>query len=505
MPPPTAYFLGIDVARSGLGLVVLSGDGSQVAALHRAYGGGNDQLYDPQDWWRAARTGIKEILRRADLKADQIRCIGVTGDSEGMVALSKDGKVLCLSSLGADPRAEPQVDLLNRTVGARNLINLASGPAHAGASAVKLLWLRENEKRVWHDLGVVLSPKDFLRFRLCETLVTDASDAAASLLFNPKTRAWSKQLLTLLDINPAWLPSISSGQLISGRVTSTAAREAGLQSGTPVITGAGHAASAAIAAAALTPGSMMAELGGIGGIFAPTSDAVRDPSGRLVSTCHSVAGTWALSQSDLASAEPLDWLQQHVFTSEVMQAKRAQRDPLEPLAELAAETPPGADGLLYVSAKQSSRLAGFLGLNRRHGRGHLVRAVLESGALAIGSALNALTDLKREPEEVLVVGPGAANTLWCQIIADAVDRQIYAIPGAECAASGAAILASSAVGLHKNITEACEKMTGERVAYQPRKAATDVYRQIAPVVARLPQAATTAFADQVATAAEAQS
>jgi xylulokinase len=504
MPPPTAYFLGIDVARTGLGLVVLAGDGRQVASLHRAYGGGTDLLFDPQDWWRAARTGIKEILRRAELRADQIRCIGVTGDSDGMVALSKDGKVLSLSSLGADPRAEAQVELLNKTVGARNLLNLASGSAHAGASAVKLLWLRENEKRAWHDLGVVLSPKDFIRFRLCETLVTDASDASATLLFNPKTRAWSKQLLTLLDINPAWLPTISSGQLISGRVTTTAAREAGLQSGTPVITGGGHAASSAVSAAVLGTDCAMLELGGIGGVFAPTGDAVRDPSGRLVTTCHSLAGTWALTQSDLAGAEPLDWLQQHVFPSEVMQAKRAQRDPLEPMAELAAETPPGSDGLLYLSARQAPRLTGFVGLGRRHGRGHLVRAVLESGAMALRSGLDALVDLKRAPEHILVVGPGAANTLWCQILADALDRQIQAIPGAECAATGAAILAGSAVGLYKTVPEACAKMVGAKVAYQPRKAATGVYQALAPILSRLQQHAAPSTADGLA-AVEAQS
>jgi xylulokinase len=500
MPPPPAYFLGIDVARTGLGLVVLGGDGRQVAALHRAYGGGADLLYDPQDWWRAARTGIKEILRRAELRADQIRSIGVTGESDGMVALAKDGKVLCSSSLGSDERAESQVDLLNRTVGARNLLNLASGQAHAGATAVKLLWLRENEKRVWHDLGVVLSPKDFMRFRLCETLVTDASDASATLLFNPKTRAWSKQLLGLLDINPTWLPAISSGQLISGRVTSTAAREAGLQSGTPVVTGGGHAASSAIAAAVLAQGAVMVELGGVGGLFAPTAEALRDPSGRLTTTCHCIAGTWALGQADLAGPEPLDWLQQHVFPSEVMQAKRAQRDALDPLAELAAETPPGADGLIHISAKQSAKFAGYIGLNRRHGRGHLVRAVLESGALAARAALQALVDLKRDPEEILVVGSGAGNTLWCQILADALDRPIHAVPGAECAATGAAILAASAVGLFKTVPDACARLVGGRIAYNPRKAATEVYQQLAPVIALLPQAAATAFGGGLVTA-----
>lgn len=492
MPPP-AYFLGIDVARNGLGLVVLSGDGVQVACLHRAYGS-HDRIQDPQDWWRAARTGIKEILRRAGLRADQIRCIGVTGDSDGMVTLAKDGKVLHPSAMGADSSAEPQIDLLNRTVGSRNLLNLASGPANSGAAAVKLLWLREHEKRVWHDLGVVLSPKDFMRYRLCETLVTDASDAAATLLFNPKTRAWSKQLITLLDFNASWLPAVSSGQLISGRVTSTAAREAGLQAGTPVVTGGGHASTAAIAAGVLNPGTALIELGGSAGLFAPTAESVRDPSARLAMTCHCLAGTWALGATDLAGADAVDWLQEHVFPGEVVHARRSQRDPLEPLAEMAAEVPPGADGLIYISPHQAPRSSGFFGLKRHHGRGHLVRAVLESGALAVRQALAALTDLRRTPDELVASGPGAANTLWCQILADVLDRPINAVSIPEGPATGAAILASSAVGLYKTVQDACNHMVKAKIAFQPRKAATEVYLAMAPSVARLPAACSAAFA-----------
>jgi xylulokinase len=371
--------------------------------------------------------------------------------------------------------------------------------------AVKLLWLRENEKRVWHDLGVALTAKDFLRFRLCETLVTDASDASMTLLFNPKTRAWSKQLLGALEINADWLPSISSGQLISGRVTATAAREAGLQAGTPVVTGGSHAASCAVAAGAIQAGSAMVELGDVGGLFFPTDEAIRDNSGALLTTCHTLAGMWALAQPNLAGAESLEWLQQHVFASEVMQARRNQRDVLEPLAELAAETPPGADGLLHVSAKQNARLTGFVGMQRQHGRGHLVRAVLESGALSVKGAVDALVALKKEPTEVLVVGPGSNNTLWCQILADALDRPVDAIPGIESAAIGAAILASSAVGLFKTINAACEQMVAKRISYQPRRAAADVYQSMSPVIASLSQISLPTIATPNLIAAEVQS
>lgn len=502
MPSPAAYFLGIDVARSGLALVIMAGDGSQVATLHRAYSASNDGRHDPQDWWRAARTGVKEILRRASLRADQIRCIGLTGDSDGLVALSKDGKVLCPSILGPDPQAAAQVDLLNKTVGARNLLNLASGPAHTGATAVKLLWLREHEKRVWHDLGAALAPKDFLRYRLCETLVTDASDAAATLLFNPKTRAWSKQLLSLLGIDPAWMPAVNSGQIIAGRVTATAAREAGLQAGTPVVTGGGHAATTAICGGVLAAGQVMLELGDGGGLFAPATDAARDPAGRLQSTCHCVAGIWASAAPDLAGRDAIDWLMEHLFASESMQARRAQRDPLEALGEQAAETPPGADGLLYLAPSQLQRGSGFIGLERRHGRGHLVRAVLEGGALAARQAVGALADLKRPTTEVIAIGPGAANTLWCQILADVLDQPIHAIATPEAAASGAAMLACSAVGIYKSIHDTCQRLVKHKLAYHPRKAAAEVYHTMLPAYTRLPQALAAAF--QPALAAEAK-
>jgi xylulokinase len=485
MSPP-AFFLGLDVSHSGLGLVILSGNGDQVANLRRTYGTNRDSSQDPQDWWRAARTGIKDLLRRAELQPDQIRCIGVTGDSDGMVVLAKDGKVLCPSVLGVDPRIEPYVESLNRTVGQRTLLNLASGPAHAGATAVKLLWLKDQEKRVWYDLAMVLSPKDFLRYRLCETLVTDASDASATLLFNPKTRSWSKQLITLLDFNPGWLPPISSGQLISGRVTDVAAREAGLQSGTPVVTGGGHASAVAVAAGVLNPGTALVELGGPTGLFMPTAEAQRDPGARLGSTCHCLAGIWALDAPNLAGAETIDWLQEHIFASEVLHARRIQRHPLEPLAELAAEIPPGADGLFYLPPGRTTRASGFIGLKSQHGRGHLGRAVLESGALAVRQSLDILDELKRRPDEVVVCGPGAGNTLWCQILADAIDRPVHAVATAESAATGAAMLASSAVGLYKTVQEACNRMIKAKIAFHPRKAATEVYQAMSPILARLP-------------------
>ena len=80
-----ACFLGIDVSRTVLGLVLLASSGEVVASLRRAYAADTSELTDPQDWWRAARTAIKEILRRCHRTANQIRCVGLTGESDSIV------------------------------------------------------------------------------------------------------------------------------------------------------------------------------------------------------------------------------------------------------------------------------------------------------------------------------------------------------------------------------------------------------------------------------------
>ncbi len=504
MPAPM-YVLGCDLARSGLGLAILAGDGTVVHSMRRAYAGESGEEHavgDPLDWWRAARTGIKELLRRAKLKPDQIRCIGVTGD-EACVLIDNEGKSLVAATLGPDARALSAVDELIKAVGARTLLNIAGGTASSTSTAAKLIAMRTLEKRGWHDLHQVLGAKDFLRFKLTGTLATDATDAAGTLLFNPKTRTWSKQLLTLLGFQSEWLPPVADGKSLSGRVTESAAKDTGLAAGTPVVTGAGHAAALALACGAPGPGTLVIELGGRGDLFLTTADAVRDPSGRLATSCHTVAGVWALSSRDCAGAAGIDWLLASVLPAEAAQARRNQRDPLELLAELASEVPAGTDDLLYLPASLGS-LGGFLGLDHRHGRGHLARAVLEGGALACRRALEALAELKRVPDQIALTGPGASNQLWCQIVADVLDRPVQAFSPIESAATGVAVLASTAVGIHKSLDEACAKVAKQRHSFQPRRAAADVFHAIAPRAARLAAAVNPTAASTAATAALAE-
>lgn len=481
-----AYLLGIEVGRSGLGMAVLDGTGAVAASARRTYGGAPGEPVDPMDWWRAVRTGVKELLRKANLPAERIRAVGLSGDSSGFAICDKEGRSLCSTVLGPDARAEVAAGEFSRAVGPRNLANLTGGIATSASTAAKLAWLRANEKRAWHDLAWILPAKDFIRFRLTGVAATDACDASATMLFNPKTRAWSKQLAQTLGIDLGWLPPIVAGTAMTGRITDAAARECGLTPGTPVVGGAGHAAAVAIAAGVAAPGTALVELGSVGAVLVACPDAPRDSSGRLRVSCHAIAGRSILEAGGVAGADGLDWLLDTVLIAEAAQARRAGRDPYEVLAELAAEVPPGAEGCLYLPAGRMP--GGFLGLRGGIARGHLVRAAFEGGAMQARESLAAAVAAGHAVDRVIAAGPGATSNLWAQILADVLDRAVEVAPTVEAAAAGAAILATPAVGVHKTLEAALQAMVRRHGPLQPRRSATEAYATIIPRHRQLAQA-----------------
>lgn len=469
--PTSAAVLGLDIGPAGLDLAVLGADGSVLASHRRAYPGDHapDRPGNPADWWRAVRTGVKDILRRAGIDASVVRAVGVAGEHAGL-AVDRHGEALADAVLGRDRRDQAGLEALLGAVGARTLANLTGGPADLRCALVQLLALREREKRAWHDLRHLLTPKDYIRLRLTSTIGTDPSDAALSLLFNPRTRTWSRQLMTLLGLDPTLLPTVGPSHSLAGRVTDIAAREAGLVAGTPVVTGAHRLAAMAIAAGATTPGHAVLELGGAGGLLVTTAEPLRDPEGCFALACGATPGLATLVTADCTGGCATGWVLETVLSELTAQARRQGRDPLLALAETAADAPAGADGLRW---RQDAGGGTLIGLRPHHGRAHVARAAIEGGALAARGLLQRAIHLKAPVEHLHVAGSGAAAPLWCQVVADVTGLTVQAVTIPEAGALGAGLLAASAVGLHKK--SSVLKTPPWHQTWSPRKAAVAHY------------------------------
>ena len=149
------------------------------------------------------------------------------------------------------------------------------------------------------------------------------------------------------------------------------------------------------------------------------------------------------------------------------------RDELAPdagwdeLTALAADVPPGSEGLVFLPYLSGERTpyanplarGAFVGLTVRHGLGHMVRAVLEGVAFSLRDVFELVSETAPDPlRELRASGGGTNSPLWRQIIADVLGAPIALTRTAEGVATGGAILAAVAAGWFETVEEACAAM-----------------------------------------------
>ena len=324
---------------------------------------------DPADWWRACQQAVRSALAQSGVRPQQIACIGLSGQMHGTVVLDKDGEVLRPSIIWCDQRGDEQCQWLNRTVGARRLLELTCNPALTNFTLVKLLWIREHEPHIWSRVRHVLLPKDYVRFCLSGEYAIDVAEASGTLMLDVAHRCWSQELLRQVDLDTALLPRIFESPEICAHVTAQAARLTGLVAGTPIVAGAGDQAAGAVGMGITRPGTVSTTIGTSGVVFAATDRPALDPKGRLHTFCHAIPGRWHVMGVTQAAGLSLRWLRD-LFTAE------GKTEPLsyERMTDEAVLAPPGADGVLwgpYLMGERTPYLdpnvrAGLVGLAANH-------------------------------------------------------------------------------------------------------------------------------------------
>ena len=97
----------------------------------------------------------------------------------------------------------------------------------------------------------------------------------------------------------------------------------------------------------------------------------------------------------------------------------------------------------------------LFGLTTAHGRGDVVRAVLEGVAFSLRDGLEIIKELGLPARRVKIAGGGARSPLWRQIVADVLGLPISLEPEDRGPAFGAALLAGVAVGVYASVEQAC--------------------------------------------------
>jgi xylulokinase len=461
--------LGIDLGTSGVRACLAGPDGNILGLGREEYPvstprpGWAEQ--DPETWWSAACRAIRHALHVGGVPPGEVAAVGLSGQMHGLVLLERSGAPVRPAIIWLDARTIRERGELHDLLGAARLLGITGLPPATGFFGVSLLWVRRHEPAAYHRASRAVLPKDYLRFRLTGEHATDPTDGSGTLLFDIRTRTWSHEILRALGIAPNLLPPVLDSAAVSGRVTERASRETGLPLGIPVATGGGDLAMGAIGSGVIEEGVVACTIGTGGQVVTAVRNPVIDPHGRLHTLCHPVAGLWLLMGATLAAGLSLRWFRDALGGAEVAGARRSGHDPYVLLTAEAEKAQPGSGGLVFLpylagerTPHMDPRARGcFVGLSLTHGRGHLIRAIMEGVAFSLRDSILIFRNLGVRVETVLCVGGGARSRLWRQIQADVYGVPVWRLAGEEHSAYGAALVAGVATGVYRDVADACRR------------------------------------------------
>ena len=477
-------FLGIDVSTTGSKALLIDGKGEVVSSATTPHPISTPQALwseqDPQDWWKSSLQSIRKALIDANAQGDQVEAIGLTGQMHGLVLLDAQNRILRPAILWNDQRTAQECKEITAKLGFERLLSLTGNKALTGFTAPKILWVRKHEPQVYAQIAHVLLPKDYVRFRLSGDYAVDKADGSGMILFDLKNRDFSKEVLDTLEIPAQWMPKTYEGPQVTGVVTTEAASQTGLVSGTPIVAGGGDQAAQAVGVGAITPGIVALTLGTSGVVFATTPGPFIEPEGRLHAFCHSVPEAWHFMGVMLSAAGSLQWYRDTL----------AEGQAFDDLLAPAQAIPAGSEGLFFLPYLSGERTphpdplarAAFVGLTVRHTHDHMSRAVLEGVAFGLRDSMELIRQAGLGTiQQVRVSGGGAKSPLWRQILADVMEAELVTVNTTEGAAFGAALLAGVGKGHWRSVQESCAAAIRTVESTQPQPATVDRYAELYPL------------------------
>ncbi|WP_434107219.1 xylulokinase [Paraburkholderia caffeinilytica] len=477
-------FLGIDLGTGSLKVAIVDENGREQAAANVAYA-----LETPhpgwaeisvQTWWRALCEAAARLPR--DLRRE-VRAIGFSGQMHGVVLIDADGEAVRPAMLWPDTRALGLLDQWPEP---------QPNPVAPGMAGPLLRWIVQSESHSAHKTRWALQPKDWLRVALGGAIATDPSDACATALADP-AGVWDRALLERLELPQEWFAPLAPSYAAGGVLSQNAARELGLRAGIVLAIGAADTPCAALGSGLASDGDALLTTGTGGQIVvlaehAPQAvrglhryraasdhwyrmaamqnvgvalervrgwlsyewaDAYRDAFGDATSAAiGNVPGSVSGSVSGSAFGDTSNTA---IGNASGSLAGNVSNDALGETTAAISSAAAGLTFLPYLTGERTpwlnpSARGGWLGLALDHTRGTMMRAAFEGVAFSLRAGLDAIRASGATVTTLKLAGGGSVDARWRQLLADALNVELYAVDCPNAAPRGAAILGGLASG-----------------------------------------------------------
>ena len=463
------YVIAYDVGTSGVKAVLADLDGCAGAAEYRPHelrtlpGGWVEQDLDGMLAALAAAT--RALLHGAGVAPEAIEGIGVTAQMFNVVPVDAAGAPLCPMLSWLDQRAAAQARTIAARMDEAEQFRRLGSVVTAKDILPRIVWLREERPDLWARTRWLLDCKEAVVLRLSGAAATDDCGASAYRLWDPRRRAWDEDACRALGVPREMLPDCGPATRLAGRLTGPAANALGLPSGVPVAVGSGDVAASQVGAGAIAPGDAHLSLGTATYFGITLARPAADPGGRLGVLGHMDPARWLLWLEVATGGGALAWLSRTLAAGD--DGGSLDHAEVERLVAAAGET----DELFFTPWLSGERVpvfddrvrGAFVGLGLHHGRGHLLRALMEGVAYQIRWALEYGLAYGEPIGAIRAVGGGSIGETWLRIIADVLGRPLLVMRDPQDAgARGAAAALLVALGAWPDLSSAARLAVVER-------------------------------------------
>mgnify|MGYP006272982021 CR=1 FL=1 len=449
-----AHVLALDQGTTSSRSIVFAKEGRAMATAQQEY----PQLYpqpghvehDPEAIWSSQLATAKAAIAQAGLEPRQLAALGITNQRETTILWDrKTGQPVANAIVWQSRITAPMCEQLKKD-GYEAVFRQKTGlvlDAYFSGTKIRHLLDSISGLHARAERGEILfgTVDTFLAWRLSggRLHVTDYSNASRTLLFNIHTLDWDDELLRILNVPRAMLPTVRPSSEVYG---TTDASVLGAEISIAGI--AGDQQAATFGQACFAPGQAKNTYGtGCFMLLNTGEQPVVSNNGLLTTIGWGLNGkvTYCLEGSVFIAGAVVQWL----------------RDGLQ-LFESAAEIEalasqvPSTDGVYLVPAfvglgapywRPDAR-GTIVGITRGTTRAHIARAALESIAYQTRDVLEAMEQDSGQRLQVLRVDGGAsANRLLMQFQSDQLGVRVQRPVVQETTALGAAYLAGLATGV----------------------------------------------------------
>jgi glycerol kinase len=467
------YLLALDQGTSSSRSIVFDENGHIVALaqqeLPQIYPKPGWVEHDPMEIWRTQLATAREALAKANIKAADIRALGITNQRETTVVWNrKTGQPIHHAIVWQDRRAEATCAKL-REEGKAEPIQAKTGLlVDAYFSGTKLKWLLDNvpeaRKQAAHGELAFGTIDSWLMWQLTGGALhaTDVTNASRTMLFNVHTNSWDGELLALLDIPDSLMPKVLPSSTHYGDVLPRL-----LGAAIPIGGVAGDQQSALFGQACFKEGMAKNTYGTGCFMLMHTGNKFQTSHNGLLTTSAAQVTPrteFAFEGSVFVGGAVVQWLRDGLHAIQGSGEVQAL-----------AQSVPDSGGVMMVPAftglgapywKPDAR-GTITGLTRGTTVAHIARAALESiayqsAALLQAMSRDAVAAGAAPVAELRVDGGACINDLLMQFQADLLGIPVVRPAVTETTALGAAYLAGLSSGVYGSTSELSDMWRAER-------------------------------------------